>query len=168
MNYPTIKYPSRCKIIVNDVSFVPVEENNSEASYLLRNFTRNVRKLQYSDNVQFVKSVKLGINFGNVETITLGENLKEIGEYSFYDYVNLKSITIPRNVVKIGESAFGYCRELNEISIPASVEKVESNAFYGCDKLKNIYVDKAEDSIIGSPWNAKNAKVIWNSNGHTN
>ena len=168
MNYPTIKYPSRCKIIVNDVSFVPVEENNSEASYLLRNFTRNVRKLQYSDNVQFVKSVKLGINFGNVETITLGENLKEIGEYSFYDYVNLKSITIPRNVVKIGESAFGYCRELNEISIPASVEKVESNAFYGCDKLKNIYVDKAEDSIIGSPWNAGNAKVIWNSNGHTN
>lgn len=48
------------------------------------------------------------------------------------------------------------------------LKKVESNAFYGCDKLKNIYVDKAEDSIIGSPWNAKNAKVIWNSNGHTN
>lgn len=168
INYPTIKYPSRCKIIVNDVSFVPVEENNSEAAYLLRNFTRNVRKLQYSDNVQFVKSVYLGIDFRNVETITLGENLKEIGEYSFYDYVNLKSITIPRNVVKIGESAFGYCRELNEISIPASVEKVESNAFHGCDKLKNIYVDKAEDSIIGSPWAAGNAKVIWNSNGHTN
>lgn len=145
INYPTIKYPSRCKIIVNDVSFVPVEENNSEAAYLLRNFTRNVRKLQYSDNVQFVKSVYLGINFGNVETITLGKNLKEIGEYSFYYYVNLKSITIPRNVVKI-----------------------ERNAFYGCDNLENIYVEKAEDSIIGSPWAAGNAKVIWNSNGHTN
>ena len=145
INYPTIKYPSRCKIIVNDVSFVPVEENNSEAAYLLRNFTRNVRKLQYSDNVQFVKAVYWGINFRNVETITLGENLKEIGEYSFYDYENLKSITIPRNVVKIEKSAFG-----------------------GCDKLENIYVEKAEDSIIGSPWNAGNAKVIWNSNGHTN
>lgn len=82
--------------------------------------------------------------------------------------MNLKSITIPRTVVKIGESAFGGCMELNEISIPASVEKVERYAFGGCDKLKNIYVDKAEDSIIGSPWNAKNAKVIWNSNGHTN
>ena len=167
-NYPTIKYPSRCKIVVNDVSFVPVEENNSEEAYLLRNFTCNVRKLQYSDNVQFVKSVKLGINFRNVETIKFGKNLKEIGEYSFYDYVNLKSITIPRNVVKIGKSAFGYCMELNEISIPASVEEVESDAFYGCDKLENIYVAKAENSITGSPWNAKNAKVIWNSNGHTN
>ena len=144
-NYPTIKYPSRCKIVVNDVSFVPVEENNSEAAYLLRNFTCNVRKLQYSDNVQFVKSVYWGINFRNVETITFGKNLKEIGEYSFYDYVNLKSITIPRNVVKI-----------------------EKNAFYGCDKLENIYVEKAENSIIGSPWAAGNAKVIWNSNGHTN
>ena len=167
-NYPTLKYPSRCKIIVNDVSFVPVEGNNSEEAYSLRNFTCNVRKLQYSDNVQFVKSVQWGINFKNVETIKFGENLKEIGEYSFYDYVNLKSITIPRNVVKIGESAFGYCRELNEISIPASVEKVESDAFYGCDKLENIYVAKAENSITGSPWNAKNAKVIWNSNGYTN
>ena len=145
MNYPTIKYPSRCKIILNDVSLVPVEENNSEAAYLLRNFTRNVRKLQYSDNVQFVKAVYWGINFRNVETITFGKNLKEIGEYSFYDYVNLKSITIPRNVVKI-----------------------EKNAFYGCDKLENIYVEKAENSIIGSPWAAGNAKVIWNSNGHTN
>ena len=144
-NYPTIKYPSRCKIVVNDVSFVPVEENNSEAAYLLRNFTCNVRKLQYSDNVQFVKSVYWGINFRNVETITFGKNLKEIGEYSFYDYVNLKSITIPRNVVKI-----------------------EKNAFYGCDKLEDIYVEKAENSIIGSPWAAGNAKVIWNSNGHTN
>ena len=144
-NYPTIKYPSRCKIVVNDVSFVPVEENNSEEAYLLRNFTCNVRKLQYSDNVQFVKSVYWGINFRNVETITFGKNLKEIGEYSFYDYVNLKSITIPRNVVKI-----------------------EKNAFYGCYKLENIYVEKAENSIIGSPWAAGNAKVIWNSNGHTN
>lgn len=144
-NYPTLKYPSRCKIIVNDVSFVPVEGNNSEEAYSLRNFTCNVRKLQYSDNVQFVKSVQWGINFKNVETIKFGENLKEIGEYSFYDYVNLKSITIPRNVVKI-----------------------ERSAFYGCDKLENIYVAKAEDSITGSPWNAKNAKVIWNSNGYTN
>lgn len=167
-NYPTLKYPSRCKIIVNDVSFVQVEGNNSEEAYSLRNFTCNVRKLQYSDNVQFVKSVQGGINFKNVETIKFGENLKEIGEYSFYDYVNLKSITIPKNVVKIGKSAFCYCRELNEISIPASVEKVESDAFYGCDKLENIYVAKAEDSITGSPWNAKNAKVIWNSNGYTN
>lgn len=75
-NYPTIKYPSRCKIVVNDVSFVPVEENNSEEAYLLRNFTCNVRKLQYSDNVQFVKSVYWGINFRNVETITFGKNLK--------------------------------------------------------------------------------------------
>ena len=167
-NYPTLKYPSRCKIIVNDVSFVPVERNNSEEAYSLRNFTRNVRKLQYSDNVQFVKSVYWGINFRNVETIKFGENLKEIGEYSFFGYENLKSITIPRNVVKIGKCAFGYCMKLNEISIPASVEKVESDAFYGCDKLENIYVAKAEDSITGSPWNAKNAKVIWNSNGYTN
>ena len=167
-NYPTLKYPSRCKIIVNDVSFVPVERNNSEEAYSLRNFTRNVRKLQYSDNVQFVKSVYWGINFRNVETIKFGENLKEIGEYSFFGYENLKSITIPRNVVKIGKCAFGYCMKLNEISIPDSVEKVESDAFYGCDKLENIYVAKAENSITGSPWNAKNAKVIWNSNGYTN
>jgi hypothetical protein len=57
------------------------------------------------------------------------QNIKTIGDYSFYGCTNLKSITLLNGALNsIGENAFAYCGLLN-ITIPNSVTRIGNGAF---------------------------------------
>ncbi len=96
----------------------------------------------------------------NLESITLPETLKIIGEGAFGDCKSLKSIEIPYGVTfikarafincaaltsislpesltEIGYDAFNNCA-LTEIIIPESIAKIDESAFNGCNKLKSV------------------------------
>ena len=62
-------------------------------------------------------------------------------------------------VTRVG--SFSGCTNLYDIYIGNSVTEIDQDTFSGCTALETIRVNKAEDSILGSPWGAPNADVSW-------
>ena len=95
-----------------------------------------------------------------LETVFLGNTLKNIGEYAFYGcsgltelfipgsvtdigpyafaYTGLSSLTIPESVTDIGIAAFRDCSGLTSLTIGNSVTSLGELAFYGCDDIKDV------------------------------
>ena len=86
--------------------------------------------------------------FGNqVNQYVLGDSVKSIGGYAFYNCTGLTSIEIPNSVTRIGYEAFSYCRGLTSIEIPNSVTSIGSSAFYGCTGLTSVTIPNSVTSI---------------------
>lgn len=73
----------------------------------------------------------------NLQTITLSDNLKTIGDGSFF-YCCFDSITLPDSVEELGVYSFGYCKYLTDIKIPNQVTAIGDYAFYYCEELGSI------------------------------
>lgn len=106
-----------------------------------------------------------------IETVTLGKNLKKIGESIFWRCHNLKNIEIPsgiseiprfafaetgitklvlpEGVKSIGEAAFSACVNLSEIAIPSSVTEIGHYAFGELEHVSLLkFVDGKDDLRI--------------------
>lgn len=80
-----------------------------------------------------------------VESVTLPESLRSIGEAAFGQCKQLKNIELSKNLETLGESCF---RESGLISvvIPNKVKVIPNNAFRGCTSLKSIVLpEKLEE-----------------------
>ncbi len=73
--------------------------------------------------------------YGNdvIRSISLPENLIQIGPYAFAFNTNLNSVKLPDSLVHIRNNAFQNCIKLQNITIPANVETLDTNAFITCD-----------------------------------
>ena len=78
----------------------------------------------------------------NLEEVKLGDGVKLIGDYAFYECYKLKSVEIPAGVTGIGTYAFNGCDSLKSIRIPAGVTKLGMLAFSGCIGLTSVEFDK--------------------------
>lgn len=85
--------------------------------------------------------------YGDYETITLPNTLKEIGAYTFQSCMRLTSITLPSGITELGEQAFGYCTSLTSVAIPNGVKVLHSNLFYGCERLSDVQIPASVDSV---------------------
>ena len=65
----------------------------------------------------------------------IAESVTEIREYAFDGCGNLESVIIPPNLKNIGRGVFLRCDNLKWILIPKSVTFIGRNAFYNCDEL---------------------------------
>lgn len=61
-----------------------------------------------------------------------------IPEYAFYSCRSLTSITLANDVRNIGKNAFNSCRSLTSITIPSTVRNIYYGAFAGCISLQSI------------------------------
>ncbi len=96
-----------------------------------------------------------------LESVNIPEGVTIIASGMFRYCRALNDIHIPEGVTSIGFSAFFGCRSLTSIEIPESVENIDSTAFSECPSLSTITIDNTENAILGSPWGATNATVIW-------
>ena len=78
-------------------------------------------------------------NCSSLASITIPDSVTSIGDYAFCDCSSLASITIPDSVSSIGESAFAYCESLESIIIPDSVTSIGEHAFFYCSSLAKVY-----------------------------
>lgn len=66
-------------------------------------------------------------------TLTLGKNLRTIGESAFCESRYTGSLTIPDSVVEIGERAFYQCENLNgTLTLGKNLRTIGKEAFSGC------------------------------------
>jgi peptidoglycan hydrolase-like protein with peptidoglycan-binding domain len=90
-------------------------------------------------------------NNSRLVSVTIGENIEEIGKGAFENCKKLKSITIPKNVEKIGNNAFKDCKKLAKVTINSTVlTTIGKNAFRNCKALKKITIKTTVLSKIGS------------------
>ena len=89
-------------------------------------------------------------------TLSLGKNIKTIGDYAFDDCRNLKNVTIPQSVTSIGYEAFCQCISLETLSFGEKSfgENIETNittigdyAFDYCIALKSVTIPQSVTSI---------------------
>ena len=76
----------------------------------------------------------------SLTSITIPNNVIEIGDEAFYGCEALESITISNSVTKIGNKAFKGCHLLTSIEIPNSVTEIGYSAFEECHSLTSIEI----------------------------
>ena len=88
----------------------------------------------YSDDYNM-----LSIFGSQVTEYAIGNDVKGIGNYAFYNCSSLTSVTISNSVTSIKGSAFSECSSMTSVTIPNSVDSIGNDAFKGCNKLVDIY-----------------------------
>ena len=134
-----------------------------ETVYLGRNLSYNTKASNYSPFYYRTKltSVTIGDNVteigsaafcgcSSLPSITIPEGVTSIGNYAFVDCSSLTSITIPEGVTSIGGSAFEGCSSLTSINIPEGVTSIGNSAFEGCSSLTFITIPESVTSIGSS------------------
>ena len=105
-------------------------------------------------------------------SVTIGNNVTNIGSYAFEGCSGITSITIPNSVTSIGSHAFAGCSGITSITIPNSVTSIDSYAFYDCqitsttipnsvtyiggfafNSLKELHMEDGEEVLtLGASW----------------
>ncbi len=75
-----------------------------------------------------------------MKTVNIGENVKTIPKYAFFNCTGLTEITIPDSVTRIVDYAFYGCTRLTSVTIGSGVTSIGSSAFYDCTGLTDVYI----------------------------
>lgn len=82
-----------------------------------------------------------------LESITIPDRVKYIGEHTFAGCGELKKVTLPSKLREIRKGTFRWCRSLEEVVLPRELEAVRLSAFEGCESMKNIDLPEGVKSI---------------------
>ena len=86
------------------------------------------------------------INYKDSTKIIVADGVTEIQDNTFY-YCDMESVTLPDSLRTIGDSAFSGCKNLTEVKIPKKVTHIGSHAFQRCENLKSITIPENLTSI---------------------
>ena len=71
------------------------------------------------------------------------ENVIEIPESAFYQWIHLATVKVGDSVQTIGNYSFSYCRNISTITLGTGVRTIGNYAFFGCSFLQNIALPDA-------------------------
>ena len=77
-------------------------------------------------------------NCSRLRSITLGDDLLEIGNYAFKNCSAASTITFGNSLTTIGVEAFENCSSVNSIILPDSLTGMGQYVFYNCDALTSV------------------------------
>ena len=167
-------YASVDGVLFNKDKTILIQYPNAKAgtSYEIPNTVNTISELAFfgSDNLESLtipgSVTTIGANAFRfamyLTSIEIPESITAIPEGAFSYCFALSSVTLPSNLVSIGDEAFADCQALTTIEIPESVETISYTAFRFIEGNIEINVNKRKYSILGAPWGAENATVIWN------
>ena len=96
------------------------------------------------DSFPFLNGWLKGSKFSS---LTIGNSVTSIGDYTFTWCDSLTSVTIGNGVTSIGEGAFNGCNKLTSITIPDSVTSIGAGAFKDCRSMRSIAIPNSVTSI---------------------
>lgn len=88
-----------------------------------------------------------------LESLTIGNNVKEIPARKFEGFFKLKTIKLGSNVTSIGNYAFSGCPALTEVVLPPSVETIGASAFASATSLSSVIMGSKVSSIGENAFN---------------
>ena len=127
------------------VSFT-VPESVKQIGYWCFRFC-NVGELIYNSSAKIVD--EMFIECRCLETLVLGENVKEIGNRAFAYCVDLTSIEWQGDIERVGEYVFRECNSLEKVVIPGSLETVGVGMFERCTGLESVEFSEGVTTICG-------------------
>lgn len=130
--------------------------NGGIGGFTADQISRNIGGL-YDSYLKGTKFTKITINCEsisnyachhlNLNTLELGNDVRNIGEGAFYDCEGGPSFIIPYGVTTIGDKAFSSCSGLSTITIPYSVTTIGNSAFESCTNLTSVTIPNSVTSI---------------------
>ena len=140
---------------------------------------KSLKTIKLSENIKALNSSYYNINndWGffevcrSLESITIPNNVTEIGSNAFWGCSSLTSIEIPNSVTEIGHDAFYGCSSLTSIEIPNSVTEIGNEAFRDCIGLTSIEIPNSViylgDEAFANCWSLRYAKLGNGFRGNT-
>ena len=80
-------------------------------------------------------------------SITIGSNVTSIERYAFFRCSGLTSVTISNSVTTIGDYAFSGCSGLTSVTIPNSLWRIGKQAFCACSGLTSVTIPNSVTTI---------------------
>lgn len=138
------------KDVDNKTAYYIIDNKTSEFTGLLSKNKKNViipSTVDFNGVSYKITSVAKNALKGNkkVASLTVGSNIKTIGDQAFSDCTTLKNITIEKNTSSIGKKAFYNCKKVNTIIIKTNKlnkNSIGKNAFTKINKNAVIKVPK--------------------------
>ena len=86
---------------------------------------------------------------GNIVRLTIGENLKGLGNYAFYSCANLEYAKFGNGLEEVGKYAFANCTNMTEIGIDftSNLTYISDYTFYNCRSLRSFAVPSLVSEI---------------------
>ena len=104
-----------------------------------------------------------------VNELVINSRIIETGDIGWLnDYAGFQKLTIGNNIKNIGERAFKNCTSLTSVTIPNSIASIGNEAFAGCTSLTTVFYTGTEEQwnniTIASTGNEnlRNATIIYN------
>lgn len=95
-------------------------------------------------------------------TLTLGRNLRTIGESAFCESTYTGSLTIPDSVVEIGERAFYQCENLNgTLTLGRSLRTIGKEAFYWCAFTGSLTIPEGVTEIANGTFSSSRSNGMF-------
>ncbi len=101
-------------------------------------FGNNFEEIVFGENVKYIGDVIIGN--GALKTVTIGSNVKTIGQGVFQGSTSMTSVKMGNSVKTIGDYAFYDCNSLTLIELPQGLDSIGSFAFSNCFALKKITI----------------------------
>lgn len=83
----------------------------------------------------------------DIETVSGGNNVTQIGRGAFQRCEQLFEVIIPGGVTKIENDCFDGCENLSNVSLPYNLTKIGDRAFQSCVSLESIAIPNKTETI---------------------
>ena len=83
----------------------------------------------------------------SLQELTLGDNVKVVGEFAFDYCSGLKSIHFGNSITRIEQQAFSYCNMLESVELHEPLTEIGQGAFIECLNLTSVTIPKTVTSI---------------------
>lgn len=123
------KKSSLKKIIIPAGNLTEIEESVFEETPL--------QSLEIPTTIIKIKKRAFAYCF-DLEEITIGEGLTDLGQESFLCCYNLKRVSLPNSLRIIGDNCYQYCYRINKLILGSNLKSIGKCAFYRCMSLRHI------------------------------
>lgn len=137
--------------IVNDTDFS--YSDNGDGTAMITGYRGEDKDVTIPATINGFKITKIysfcmGLQGNNtLESVTIGNNVKEIKSWAFRKCSKLKTVNIGKSVRIIEDYAFYQCPEISNVNFDEGVKAIEKNAFDNCTKLKSVSLPNSVNRI---------------------
>ena len=132
---------------------------NNPYYYCLKTTNLNAKSVNLHEQTQYIAGGAFA--YGELESVTIPDGVREIGIGAFSTSVFLKTVTIGKSTTEIRERAFENCPALETVYFGGALEKIRSFAFENSRKLKNIYYPKTVTEFEKIDWEHSSGETLF-------